>query len=419
MTENIHYDFSKCRELFESAPRNDKDFTEAVKYFHDRCFYTDSGSVYVYKKNKLEYFSKEEFERVQMIGFGPELKKAIAKKIIPYEEVLNAEHFEVDKEGRRVNSLKAMNVTKLRNVEVGKKGLNYVEFFKNYLLDVIANKNVSLCDYILKWLSNVIKLKKNKTALIIVSSTEGIGKSSLTKVMEKIIGKDLVTYPSLSSLSKFNFQCYGKLIVCLEETEGLRQNEGALNDNLKNLTANDTFPYEAKGIQPKDLKNVNNVMASSNFSLNVAGRRYINITPSTKWLNRDDLFDQLYDLDDENIKALYDFLLSIDTTGFNEEKEGKKLVMGEGNLKEIEKMNNAWKFMKDFYALDKLSERIKPINLYEKYKQTGIKNIYNKSMSKIVCFLFQSCFRTKMTEICFIYYYLLEEDETTLVVIIV
>jgi hypothetical protein len=376
--EMLNYDFSVCRDLFESAPRNDKEYAEAVKYFHDRCFYTDNGGVYVYKKSDLVYYSQEEFSRTQMMGFSREAVTAIKKKIVAYDEVLEQSNFTIDKENRKINSLKAIHARKLEKIVVGKKGKAYVEFFKKYLMEIVANNNESLYNYLLKWLSCVVKLRKMKTAIVMVSSTEGIGKSSLAKVLEKMLGASLVTYPSPSSLVKFNFQLYGKVLVVLEETEGLQKFDGGLNDVLKNIIPTDTFSYEAKGVQPRDLKNVNNFIITSNFSLSTVGRRFINITPSTKWLNCDDLFEQLYDLDDEKIKALYDFLLEVDTKNFNEEKEGKKLSNEGGNLKEIEKMNNVFRFIKDYYALDKLSEKIKKCNLYEKYK-TAVPKAYNKS----------------------------------------
>lgn len=377
--QKMNYDFSMCREKFESAPRNDKDYTDAVNYFHERCFYTDKGGVYAYKKGELEYFAVDEFQKTQMIGFAQELTKAIKKKIIPFDDVLETKEFEIDKENRKINSLKPIYASKLKDIKVNKDGLDYVEFFKKYMFEIIANQNEKLNDYVLKWISNVIKMKKNGTSIVIVSSTEGVGKSSLSKIIERLLGKHHATYPSPQSIMRFNMQLYGKLLVVLEETEALQRHEGNINDVLKNLTTNDTFSYESKGIQPRDLPNINNIIMTSNYSLGTAGRRYINITPSTKWLGKAELFDKLFDLDDNKIKALYDYLMSIDTTNFNAEKEGKKLVEESGNLKEIEKMNSAFRFMKDNYALDKINAKIKRVDLFEQYKASGLKNQFNKS----------------------------------------
>lgn len=375
--EKLSYDFSVCRDLFENARKNDET-GEAVKYYHDRVFHTENGGVYVYKKGDLTYCNYEEFKKNQMIGFPKKLRDAIDSKVVPFEEVLEQATWTIDKEKRMINSLKAVHAEKLKKVVVGKKGKAYVEFFKTYVKEILANKREDLYDYIIKWLSNVVKLRKNKTALIIVSATEGIGKTSIAKVMEKLLGVNLVCYPNLKNLAKFNFQLFGKVLVVLEETQGLKQ-DAEIFDAFKNLTNNDIFSYRQMYVQPKDLPNINNIIATSNYCLGIAGRRYINITPSTKWLNKDDLFDQLYDLDDENTKALYDFLLSVDTEKFNEEKEGKKLCCSDGNLKEIERMNNVFAFMKDNYALEKQNEKIKPVDLFGKYKASGIQKPFSKS----------------------------------------
>ena len=377
-TKLLDFNFAVCRNLYENAIKNDEPIGEALKYYHDRVFHTDNGGVYIYKKGDLIYLPIEEFKKNQLIGFDAKFKAAIEKRINPYEEVLEAGNWVIDKENKRINSMKAMYVMRLKDVKVGKKGKAYVEFFKQYLKDIMSATNEKVFQYLLKWLSNVVKLKKNKTALVFVSSTEGIGKSSLARIMQALLGIFHLSYPNPNNIPKFNFQLFGKLLVVIEETQGLKS-DGDVLDKLKNLIDNDIFSYEAKGIQPKEMKNINNFMISSNFSLSTSGRRYVNITPSTKWLGREDMWEKLNDLDDENIKALYDYLMSIDTTNFNEQSEGKKLCAESGNLKEIERMNNVFAFMKDNYALDKISENIKPVDLFAKYKNSGIKTPYNKS----------------------------------------
>jgi hypothetical protein len=118
---------------------------------------------------------------------------------------------------------------------------------------------------------------------------------------------------------------------------------------------------------------------SSNYPLpNCAGRRFCNITPSTKWLQKYDIWEKLYNLSDANIKEIYDYLMSVDVSNWNAERECKKLEEENGNLKEIEKMNNAFVFMKQFYALEKKDEKIKTSELYEQYKN-AIAKPYGKS----------------------------------------
>ena len=87
------------------------------------------------------------------------------------------------------------------------------------------------------------------------------------------------------------------------------------------------FSYEKKGVQGEDMTCVNNIYMTSNKTIPCVGRRYLNIIPTTKWLNRRDLFKQLYDTNDEKIKALYDYFISQYDENFDFEGEAKKIMV--------------------------------------------------------------------------------------------
>jgi hypothetical protein len=134
--EQLNFSVVQCRELFDNASRNDTKFKEATDYFHDRCFFTESGLICYYKDGKLIYVSKKNFEDNFMDGMDSKLKKAIKlSSPDPYEMVLEEGDFLIEKSinGKRgkINGLLPMYVHMIdKKVTVGKKGIEYVEHFK-------------------------------------------------------------------------------------------------------------------------------------------------------------------------------------------------------------------------------------------------------------------------------------------------
>lgn len=377
--EKLDFDFSVCRELYESAPRNDKEYKEAVEYFHERVFYTRGGLVFYYDDGKLVCDTRDNFESNNMNGFiDSKLKDAIRKKIVPYRSILEESNFVIDKEKRLINFLKPSYVSTIPDtVTVGEKGLKYVEHFKKYVREVLASENSKVFDIIMKFCAKTVKRQKCTIALIIVSSTEGTGKTTLSKLIEAILGPENCCAPKEESLLRFNYECFGKSLLRFEETEGVRSPK--VFDVLKNMTTDCVYNYERKNKDAGDLRNISNIFMSSNFPVLFAGRRAMNVTPSSKWLRRTDLFKKLYDFDDECIKALYQYLLSFDTDKWNEQDDVYEFYEKEGNLKAIEQMNNVFQFMKENYALSRQSKLIKKTELYDNYVTEYAAKAFKKS----------------------------------------
>lgn len=380
MEQKMHYDFAECRDLAENIRKNETTFTDALKYFHDRVFLSDTGAYYYYKDGNLERDSVESFRRCKMMGFDRKFVQAIEKSTREYKEVLETENYTVDKEKRKINSFRQTYASTLQNVNVTKKGEEYVEFVKKFMLEISANGSKKLYNWLINWCASVVQLKRTKVCPVFVTATEGIGKTTLATIMRSVLGEWNTAHPGAEEMKRFHWQCYGKILVVFEETEGLKNDAGTVSDNLKNMINSDQFPYEEKGIQIKSsLKNINNVIVTSNFPLpNSSGRRYLNITPSTKWLNKYENFEKLNDFTDENIKALYDYFMSVDVSNWNAEKEANALDEDKPNLKAIETMNNVFKYMRDTYAYTKASDEILTKTLYGNYVHATVK-AYKKS----------------------------------------
>jgi len=378
MTQKLDFDFAVARELFNKAPRDDKDFKEAVNYFNDRVFYTRKGLVYYYDDGELVFDNKADFESNNMTGFlDSSLIKAIKKNVVSYKLVLDTDEWIIDKENRKINSLKQIEAEKIPSeVEIKEKGKEYVKHFKKYVKEVLSNKDKALYDIIMKFCAMTIRRKKCTIALIVVSTTEGTGKSTLSKILEKLLGVENVIYPTAETLLRFNYGAYGKALLVFEETEGIKDKR--VFDTLKNMTTSDRYHFEKKNKDAKDLENISNIYMTSNFPIHFSDRRSLNVTPSSCWLGNREAFKQLYDFSDENMKALYEYLKSIDLEGFSEQKAVHELNEDDGNLKAIEKMNNVFRFIKDEFAINKQGMKIKKLNLYEQYKMV----VGNKSFQK-------------------------------------
>ena len=368
--EKLDFDFSICRDLYENRVASDNDYKEAVKYFHDRVFYTRSGLVYYYEDGELKCDGKAEFETNQINGLlDNKLIKTIKSKIKPFKLVLEQNNPSViDIENRKINSLAQMKINKIDpKTKVSENGKNYVKHFEKYVNEVLTGGNKQLFDIIMKFCAKTIRREKATIAVILVGSQEGTGKTTLAKILESILGVENVWYPSDETLMRFNFGAYGKALLCFEETEGVK---GKVFSILKNMTTNDRYHFEKKNKDAQDLQNISNVFISSNIPVQFSGRRSLNITPTGAWFRKKDLWKQLYNFTDENKKALYDYLMSIDVNNWDEQEDVYQYNESQGgNLKEIERMNNTWKFLKDVYAFKKDTRiKIKPKELYEEYK---------------------------------------------------
>lgn len=88
----------------------------------------------------------------------------------------------------------------------------------SYVMEVLASNNKQSFDYILKWYSNVIKGKKNQSALYL-KGHEGIGKSTMSDfIKDYVLGSKSSTKADTTPLlTPFNKMLLGKLFVIFEE----------------------------------------------------------------------------------------------------------------------------------------------------------------------------------------------------------
>lgn len=122
-------------------------------------------------------------------------------------------------------------------------------------------------NFIEQWLAHIIQKPWERTniALMCVSPVQGIGKSLMGAVMRSIMGRNHSISTNLERMTQqFNNQMEGKILVVVEEAEGLFKN---LEGFVKDFITNTTLTVEHKGINAYTVDNYARVMLNSNNPL--------------------------------------------------------------------------------------------------------------------------------------------------------
>ena len=203
-----------------------------------------------------------------------------------------------------------------------------VQLFLSYIKEVLCNHNEEAFQYVLKWLSVVVKGGKNESCLYLRTKTQGSGKSTLFDFMRHhVIGDGLFLETGSEPIkSKFNSILAGKLIVFFEELETTSISEWcSVSSRLKRYITSTTMTIEPKGLDSYNVKNYNNyVIASNNDAIkDDDGRRYFIADVSTHRIGDKAYWKNLRQscFNDEVGHAFFCYLSEIDTSEFNSQHD--------------------------------------------------------------------------------------------------
>lgn len=178
--------------------------------------------------------------------------------------------------------------------------------------------------YILQWLGYVVQHpEKNNTVALCISSLEGIGKSTITKILKKFMGSFCVDNADITKyLQQFNGARRNKKLICFNEVKAGKD----MYEKIKSLITEESFDCEMKGLETKTdmLDKSSKLMFSNHMDMNITdnpkSRRFMYFITTAKPLS-EEFYNSLYDENDdvkpELIENLVNYLLTIDLSDYN------------------------------------------------------------------------------------------------------
>lgn len=204
-----------------------------------------------------------------------------------------------------------------------------IDPFAKTSCDLIVKHVRSLCggrgdefDYLIRWLAYPLQnLGAKMDSSVIMYGSEGFGKSILfEKVVGKIYGDYAVTIGQAQLESQFTGWQSSKLFALCEEVVS-RAERSQHKGQLKHLVTGSTIMVNEKNLPLREESNHVNFVFLSNstvpLELDMGDRRYLVLyndkVPPAQYFK--DLFAEI---DNGGICAFYDYLMSVDLTGFDE-----------------------------------------------------------------------------------------------------
>jgi len=245
-----------------------------------------------------------------------------------------------------------------------------VKIMLDYIFEVLSSGSKEIHEFLLKWLSNMLKGNKNNSCLYL-KSIQGVGKSTLFSfIRDFVIGKGLCLETGSEPIkSRFNYILGGKLLVVLEELENFSTNEWqVVSTRLKRYITSNTITLEKKGVDSYDSENLNNyVILSNNDAIkDDNGRRYFILDVSTHREGDQVYWDNIYKkcFNDEVGSAFFSYILEINTDDFN-----PQLFPLTENKKDsyAKRLTSVELFLKEHYVLLKKAIENSYQGLYDEY----------------------------------------------------
>ena len=311
------FDFEKMRNLYECGVRKDDlDCKEyIIKFFKPLI----NGTHALIEDDQVTIIQKDTMKDVFLSRFPKTIQVWYKTMTTPVQLICDINK-PITGDGFVNISKKVKHIIKPyeSNDDVVKKG---VQTMLDFIKEVWANNVDSSFQYIIKWLSNMVKGKRNCTCLY-VKALQGVGKSTLPEfIRDYVIGKDITCKGKTDHLKgQHNLQLLGRLFVYFEELQIFSEKEwSAVDSELKDMITDNWGSYTDKYEKRFEAENINNYMVLTNSNLKgINGRRYfvVDISPT-----RMDDFEYYGNLrkqcyNDEVGQAFYNYLMEFNTDGF-------------------------------------------------------------------------------------------------------
>ena len=193
----------------------------------------------------------------------------------------------------------------------------YVLRFKEYISNLV-NDRENYVMFIIAWIANIIQYPAHKTQVCIVlySLVEGVGKTKLIELIEKIIGDDYsfsITDVANQLFGKHSMAEFEKLFISLSEMKG--KDTYANCDTFRSRITDPKRDFEPKGLKSFNAVSYANYISSTNNinSINAGDndRRFCVITCNNKKAG-DKVYFMKFDAEivnnEEAVRCIFEYL---------------------------------------------------------------------------------------------------------------
>lgn len=377
MTEN--FALSKIKTL---SPVDAKDYI--TKYFvplsnGNHAMLIDG----IYHIKDDQEIKRSYFNRMQKELYNFYFKEFTEVKTVAYE--INKPTFFDDK----INLCPQMLYKYDDNYKPNKATQEKLNFLLSYMKEILCSNKQDCYDFLLKWISNMLKGNKNNSCLYL-KGIQGVGKSSLYVFLSKyVIGPNLgIETGSDPIRTKFNEILGGKLLVCIEELENFSKAEWeSISSTLKRMITSSNITLQNKCTKAYESNNINNyILCSNNDAIkDDDGRRYFILDIATHKVGDVEYYTKLYDCFTKEVgEAFFHSVYRIQTDNFNPQS----FPITQSKLDSLSKrLDSVYKYIKEQYVLKNLGIDESASVLYSDYKFST-----NRAVSK-------EDFHRKLTEV--------------------
>ena len=185
-------------------------------------------------------------------------------------------------------------------------------------IKIMCGNDIDIFAYFMKWIAQMIQYPETKTTCPVFISKQGAGKTTLIKLLEKMLGHSKVfetTNPGRDVFGPFNTRMKDSYLVNFNEIS--KQDLHSFDAQLKGLITDTAFTINQKGIDPYDIASYHRCIITTNKEDPVPHskdcRRFLIVRSSDELIGNKDYFRELHTmLDDSNvIKTCYEYFKKI------------------------------------------------------------------------------------------------------------
>lgn len=372
---NTKFDLEECKRLYDQTTiieMNKKTFNQACKDYINKFFYTmNTGEFFQFHEDKFILQTTQTIKSVYFNRLPSDVSNWFFKENTKIYELI----FDVTKPKIGNNYINIFDgfIHEKKDYNTYSDDIKEkVNLMNSYVMEVLASNNQASFDYLMKWHSNVIKGKKNQSALYL-KGREGIGKSTLAEfIKDYVLGpKSSTKADSTPLLTPFNKMLLGKLFVLFEELPTFTESQwSGVSSKIKDWVTSDTMLYSDKMEKQFEAKNYNNYVINANHEAikESQGRRYFIVDVSTVHETDHEYFGNLRSkcFKKEVAEAYYNYLLTIDTTNFESQRDMPETKSKKNVIADL--LCIEYKFLKDEYILKNNNiSKVTPKSLHSNY----------------------------------------------------